>query len=131
MKIESILKRAKGTIVVLGTQKYHFQPEQPGGPHVAEVADEGHAERFLAIREGYRAVPSKVAAPTAPVGTSAPDAPHVLQGTGGAEQADASTDTGASAEQRKDEDTGTEQTPEPAEATAPAKKRGRPSTKAK
>ena len=53
MKIQCILRRTGGTVVDLGTQQYHFEPLADGA-HVAEVSDASHAERFLAIPEGYR-----------------------------------------------------------------------------
>ncbi|MBP0484670.1 hypothetical protein [Sagittula salina] len=72
MKIESIIQREHGTRVTLDTTAYHFMPERPNGPHVAEVEDEDHVDTFLAIREGYRpatetvtAIP-EVAAPVTP-----------------------------------------------------------------
>lgn len=53
MKIESILKRPGGTKVQLGGKTYHFTPDEYGR-HVAEVEDNDHIGRLLAIREGYR-----------------------------------------------------------------------------
>lgn len=55
MKIESLIRRAKGTTVPFGDYQnpditYHFKEEVPGGPHVAEVMDPRHIERFLSIR---------------------------------------------------------------------------------
>lgn len=56
MLIESKIKRAKGTVVTLGTETYLFKPAEPNGPHIAEVKDPEHIDRLLAIPEGYRAV---------------------------------------------------------------------------
>lgn len=53
MKIECILKRQGGSFVELGDQTYHFKP-QPDGSHVAEVADDAHADKLLSITEAYR-----------------------------------------------------------------------------
>jgi len=58
MRIECTIKREKGTQVTLGTTKYHFKPADPAdedSPHECEVADPKHAERFLSIKEAYRA----------------------------------------------------------------------------
>jgi len=52
MKIESLIKRAKGTQVRLGKTDYDFQPDK-GGAHVCEVTDKEHIALFLAVREGY------------------------------------------------------------------------------
>jgi len=53
MKIECILKRQGGTVVELGGKTYHFKP-QDDGAHVAEVADDDHAEKLLAVSEAYQ-----------------------------------------------------------------------------
>lgn len=54
MKIERILRDPNGTTVKLpGDVTYHFKPEEPGGPHVAEV-EEHHCNLFLNHPEGYR-----------------------------------------------------------------------------
>ncbi len=53
MKIECILKRQGGTVVDLGGKTYHFKP-QDDGAHVAEVADDEHAEKLLAVSEAYQ-----------------------------------------------------------------------------
>lgn len=65
MIIESIIKRAEGTIVMLGDMVYHFVEEVTGGPHVCDVPDDetDHIQTLLAIKEGYRLVkPAKAAA---------------------------------------------------------------------
>lgn len=59
MKIESLIKRAGGTVVDMDAPKrqYHFKPEegQPHeAPHVAIVGDATHAKTLLRIREGFR-----------------------------------------------------------------------------
>lgn len=57
MQIECILKRPGGTVASIDRVPYHFQPVDPNDestPHVAEVANKTHAERFLQIPEGYR-----------------------------------------------------------------------------
>lgn len=53
MKIECILKRQGGTVVELGGKTYHFKP-QDDGAHVAEVADDDHADTLLAVSEAYQ-----------------------------------------------------------------------------
>ena len=47
MKIESIIRRAAGSTVKLGSNTYRFLPDD-SGRHVAEVEDEGHVEILLA-----------------------------------------------------------------------------------
>lgn len=53
MKIECKLHREGGTYAEVGGVEYHFEP-QPDGSHVADVTDEDHIARFLAIPEGYK-----------------------------------------------------------------------------
>lgn len=60
--IECILKRKGGTIVNFGFHNrkkavYHFQPidaTDPDSPHVCNVENEEHYERFVSIKEAYR-----------------------------------------------------------------------------
>lgn len=60
--IECLLKRKGGTIVNFGFHNkkksvYHFRPldlEDPESPHVCEVNNEEHYQRFLNIQEAYR-----------------------------------------------------------------------------
>lgn len=47
MKIESIIRRAAGSTVTLGSKTYRFLPDD-SGRHVAEVEDEGHIDILLA-----------------------------------------------------------------------------------
>lgn len=58
MKLESIIKRKKGTIVEMDAPQrvYHFLPESGAhaDPHVCEVDVEAHARALLRIREGFR-----------------------------------------------------------------------------
>ncbi len=57
MKIESIIKRASGTEVVLDRTRYVFRPidkDDAESPHVCDVSDEDHVATFLRIKEGYR-----------------------------------------------------------------------------
>lgn len=70
MLIESKIRRAAGTRVDFGTAVYHFLPDDLGR-HVANVEDEGHLSRLLAISEGYRVAgpTSAAAAPIAAVAT--------------------------------------------------------------
>lgn len=51
MKIELKIRRKNGSHVTLGGTTYHFKPEgdDPNGPHVAEVKEQAHIERLLAI----------------------------------------------------------------------------------
>lgn len=53
MLIECILRRTGGTHVDLGSAIYHFAPDE-AGRHVADVTDDDHIDRLLAIPEGYR-----------------------------------------------------------------------------
>lgn len=53
MKIECILKRQGGTVVELSGKTYHFKP-QADGAHVAEVADDEHIDKLLAVSEAYQ-----------------------------------------------------------------------------
>jgi hypothetical protein len=53
VKIRCKIERKDGTPVRIGDVDYHFAPQVPNGPHVAEVSDEQHIARFLAITEGY------------------------------------------------------------------------------
>lgn len=61
MKIECKLLREGGTVVELDGIEYHFAP-QADGAHVAEVQDERHQDKLLAISEGYRLYRGKAAA---------------------------------------------------------------------
>jgi len=66
MQIESIIRRKNGTTVVFDKTEYHFNSPVAEGPHVATVENDDHAQRFLAIKEGfkiYRATPSPIKAP--------------------------------------------------------------------
>lgn len=53
MKIECKLQRAGGTIVDIGGTEYHFKPGADGA-HVADIENDEHIDRFLAIAEAYR-----------------------------------------------------------------------------
>lgn len=55
MKIESIIRRATGSTVVLGKTTYRFLPDETKR-HVCNVEDDDHIDRLLSIREGFRAV---------------------------------------------------------------------------
>jgi len=70
MKIESIIKRVNGTTVDFGNGAvYVFNA---ANKHTCTVTDEDHIDRFLSIREGYRAVDEDVAVavPVEPVGAT-------------------------------------------------------------
>ncbi len=56
MLIESIIRRAKGTNAEIEGVVYKFRPRGSGEnpPHVCEVANLRHAQRFISIVEGYR-----------------------------------------------------------------------------
>lgn len=84
MLIESIIKRERGTFVTLDDVTYHFAPGADGC-HVAEVAEDRHAEILLSITEGYRAVvaPQKAEAAVATTATPTP-ATDTDQGTAAA-----------------------------------------------
>lgn len=53
MLIQCILKRDGGSKIDLDGIAYHFEPLADGA-HVADVAHDVHADRFLAIPEGYK-----------------------------------------------------------------------------
>ncbi len=53
MRIESIIKRRRGTRITMDGVTYHFAPSEDGR-HVAEVLDDVHADRLLLISEGFR-----------------------------------------------------------------------------
>jgi hypothetical protein len=66
MKIESVLKRDKGTRVDLGGLQYHFEPLEDGA-HVAEVTEPAHVDRLLSIPEGYKVYHGKLTPKGEPV----------------------------------------------------------------
>lgn len=73
MLIRCKIKRPGGSRVTLGSERYHFAPDDLGR-HVAEVTNEAHIERLLSI-PAYEAVEDDVAADVAPTqdsGTLAP-----------------------------------------------------------
>lgn len=51
MKIQSIIRRAKGTTVKLGSNVYFFSSEND---HTCDVTDEAHINRLLSIKDGFR-----------------------------------------------------------------------------
>ena len=51
--IECLIKRAGGSIIELGAEKYHFKPNAEGD-HICEIADQEHAGILLAIDTAYR-----------------------------------------------------------------------------
>lgn len=53
MLIECTLIRDGGTHADIDGTDYHFVPQKDGA-HVAEVANDEHAQRFLSITEAYR-----------------------------------------------------------------------------
>lgn len=53
MKIECVLHREGGSHIELGGIDYHFEPVADGA-HVADVQDEAHIDRFLAIPESFK-----------------------------------------------------------------------------
>lgn len=66
MQIESKIKRQGGTAITLPAgngrnTSYLFinYPDDPEGPHVAEVVDADHIGILLAIKEGYRLAPGQ------------------------------------------------------------------------
>lgn len=74
MKLVCIIQRAGGTKVPMADTTYHFKPESdaPGAPHVAEVEDDEHLAKFLAIPEGYRIHRDGPAAAPKPTSTPKP-----------------------------------------------------------
>lgn len=78
MLIESKLRRTGGTLIPMGDTQYHFKPvgEADKAPHVAEVEDEAHIERFLSITEAFRQAEAEPAAePASATQTATPAAP--------------------------------------------------------
>lgn len=53
MLIVCKIKREGGSNVEIGKKKYHFKPQEAGGEHIAEVTDDEHIARLLAIKEAY------------------------------------------------------------------------------
>lgn len=55
MLIECKLKRQGGSKIDIGGTAYHFKPasDEPGAPHLCDVKDKLHAQRFLGIAEAY------------------------------------------------------------------------------
>lgn len=51
MFIESLIKRKKGTTVVLDGNTYYFSPELN---HTANIDEPAHIERLLSITEGFK-----------------------------------------------------------------------------
>jgi hypothetical protein len=54
MKIECTLRRKGGTFVEMPGKTYHFAPTPEDERHIADVANDAHIERFLAIPESFR-----------------------------------------------------------------------------
>lgn len=78
--IESKLRRVGGSIIPLGGIDYHFLPYTDGA-HVCEVTIEDHADRFLAITEGFKLYrgegqPGNPAAPVTVASAAAAPAPQ-------------------------------------------------------
>jgi hypothetical protein len=118
MKIECKIKRAGGTIVDMPNEgaadtRYHFQPVDPSradSPHVAEVANDDHAQRFLAadptVYRIFSAKPAPNLAPPAP-----PAAPPVPPATTPA-TGEAGENSGASGDGSQGDGAGGEEAPE-------------------
>lgn len=55
LTIRCKIERKGGSVVTLDRKKYHFKPrdEEGIGPHLCDVADQGHLARLLSITEGY------------------------------------------------------------------------------
>jgi hypothetical protein len=64
MKIQCTILRDGGSKVDLDGTQYHFEPLEDGS-QVADVENEKHADRFLAISEGYKVYRGELS----PVGT--------------------------------------------------------------
>lgn len=68
MRIISKARRPGGSYIPMGDIEYHFRPEPVDGvpevrwPHVADVQDEAHIERFLSIKDGFERDPNEIAA---------------------------------------------------------------------
>lgn len=95
MKIECKIKRANGTVVDMPNEgapdtRYHFKPvdARENSPHVAEVANDDHAQRFLAadptVYRIYSAKPApKLDPPAPPPPPATPATGENPDGTGG------------------------------------------------
>lgn len=116
MLIQCKIPRKGGTIVTLGTRKYHFKANDEGD-HVAEVTDPTDIDRLLAISEGYSVYhAAEVPAKSLPLATpSATDAP--VSGEAGAGAPNAGEGDGAPA-QPNEEDTETETPTDPPAGTS-------------
>lgn len=103
MLIGSYFKRPNTPIDIEGVQ-YFFRPidpANPDSPHVCEVANGRHAQRFLGITEGYYIPDSDTPAPVAnrPTPNAPPPAPPAGENAGHADPAaSASTPTSPSTE---------------------------------
>lgn len=68
MLIKRILRDAKGvTVTFPPNSAYVFSPDSPYGPFIAKVENPAHAERLLAIPEGYREVAQPFIADADPI----------------------------------------------------------------
>lgn len=82
MQIECKLKRPGGSKIDIGGVTYHFRPENendPHSPHVCDVKDKRHAQRFLGIPEGY-CLPGDAPAPESPTPPAPPAANETSSG---------------------------------------------------
>ena len=77
MKIESIIRRAAGSTVKLGSNTYRFLPDD-SGRHVAEVEDEGHVDILLA-NSSFREVAKTPAGEQGATNIEKNDSPEAAQ----------------------------------------------------
>ena len=82
MKIRSLLERPNGTEVSFSAcdrwpaGEYHFKPDLsiPGAPHLAEVTEEAHINRFLSLGDSFRVhIEEPPTKPSAPLVTNPSD----------------------------------------------------------
>lgn len=81
MKIESRIKRRNGHSVEIDGATYEFRPPA----YVAEVANQAHINRLLAITEGYVAAEKAPEAPGKKAGTEQDESPREEVGDAGRE----------------------------------------------
>lgn len=89
MKIERILREPRGSVVTLGGQSYHFKPSEEGGPHIADVDNDSHAEVLLRITEAYRPYGDEARAMAAAVVPQPPSQEEITAAVAAAAQAEA------------------------------------------
>ena len=67
MIIECTIKRKNGSTVELDNEKYSFKPTETEPRHLAEVKNDSHISRLLAVKESFREAEGKAAKAKEPV----------------------------------------------------------------